>query len=107
MFSLITEIYLSVNSEKVEHSALRAKARRAARNNWVINYACYNLLVNLSGLVGYTGGHVLGNFSVTKQRGETGTGFMAKIKDLQKSISDYQVVLESGGKVIRVDMRRQ
>jgi hypothetical protein len=40
------------------------------------------MLVNLSGLVGYTGAHVLGNFSVTKQRGEQGTGFSAKLKDL-------------------------
>jgi hypothetical protein len=62
--------------------------------------ACYNLLVNLSGLVGYTGGHVLGNFSVTKQRGEVGTGFSAKLKDLLQGISDYQVVVESGGRVI-------
>lgn len=54
-----------------------------------------NLLVNLSGLVGYTGGHVLGNFSVTKQRGEAGTGFSAKLKDLQQGIKDYQVVVES------------
>jgi hypothetical protein len=60
----------------------------------------YNLLVNLSGLVGYTGGHTLGNFSVTKQRGEQGTGVSAKIKDLQQGMKDYQVVLESGGQVI-------
>jgi hypothetical protein len=60
----------------------------------------FNLLVNLSGLVGYTGGHVLGNFSVTKQRGETGGGFTAKLKDLSQSIDDYKVVVESGGKVI-------
>jgi len=59
-----------------------------------------NLLVNLSGLVGYTGGHVLGNFSVTKQRGEAGGGFTAKLKDLQDGIAAYQVVVESGGKVI-------
>jgi hypothetical protein len=59
-----------------------------------------NLLVNLSGLVGYTGGHVLGNFSVTKQRGEQGSGFTAKLKDLQEGIHDYEVVVESGGKVI-------
>lgn len=85
---------------KVEHAAVRAKARLAARNNWVINYACYNLLVNLSGLVGYTGGHVLGNFSVTRQRGEQGTGFSAKLEDLKKSIADYQIVLESAGKII-------
>ena len=50
--------------------------------------------------MGYTGGHVLGNFSVTKQKGETGAGVTAKIKDLTQSIKDYQVVLESGGKVI-------
>jgi hypothetical protein len=56
--------------------------------------------VNLSGLVGYTGGHVLGNFSVTKQRGEAGTGFSAKLKDLQQGIKDYQVVVESGGRVL-------
>jgi hypothetical protein len=56
--------------------------------------------VNLSGLVGYTGGHVLGNFSVTKQRGEVGTGFSAKLKDLLQGIADYQVVVESGGRVI-------
>jgi hypothetical protein len=56
--------------------------------------------VNLSGLVGYTGGHVLGNFSVTKQRGEAGTGFSAKLKDLQEGIADYKVVVESGGRVI-------
>jgi hypothetical protein len=56
--------------------------------------------VNLSGLVGYTGGHVLGNFSVTKQRGEAGGGFTAKLKDLQDGIAAYQVVVESGGKVI-------
>ena len=56
--------------------------------------------MNLSGLVGYTGGHVLGNFSVTKQRGEQGTGFSAKLKDLTTSIKAYQVVIESGGKVI-------
>ena len=42
--------------------------------------------MNLSGLVGYTGGHVLGNFSVTKQRGEAGGGFTAKLKDLQDGI---------------------
>lgn len=72
----------------------------SARNNWTINAAAYNLLVNLSGLVGYTGGHVLGNFSVTKQRGEQGTGVSAKIKDLQQGMKDYQVVIESGGKVI-------
>jgi len=63
-------------------------------------FACYNLLVNLSGLVGYTGGHVLGNFSVTKQRGEAGTGFTAKLKDLLQGIDDYKVVVESGGRVI-------
>jgi hypothetical protein len=56
--------------------------------------------VNLSGLVGYTGGHVLGNFSVTKQRGEAGTGFSAKLKDLLAGIDDYKVVVESGGRVI-------
>jgi hypothetical protein len=56
--------------------------------------------VNLSGLVGYTGGHVLGNFSVTKQRGEVGTGFSAKLKDLLQGIEDYKVVVESGGRVI-------
>jgi hypothetical protein len=56
--------------------------------------------VNLSGLVGYTGGHVLGNFSVTKQRGEVGTGFSAKLKDLLDGIKDYKVVVESGGRVI-------
>jgi hypothetical protein len=56
--------------------------------------------VNLSGLVGYTGGHVLGNFSVTKQPGEVGTGFSAKLKDLLQGIEDYKVVVESGGRVI-------
>ena len=56
--------------------------------------------MNLSGLVGYTGGHVLGNFSVTKQRGEVGGGFTAKLKDLQDGIAAYQVVVESGGKVL-------
>ena len=56
--------------------------------------------MNLSGLVGYTGGHVLGNFSVTKQRGEIGTGFSAKLKDLLRGMEDYQVVVESGGRVI-------
>jgi hypothetical protein len=50
--------------------------------------------------VGYTGGHVLGNFSVTKQRGEQGTGISAKLKDLKQGMDDYKVVLESGGKVI-------
>jgi hypothetical protein len=74
---------------RVPHTSLRAKA-----------CAAYNLLVNLSGLVGYTGGHVLGNFSVTKQRGEVGTGFSAKLKDLLQGIADYQVVVESGGRVI-------
>ena len=59
-----------------------------------------NLLTNLSGLVGYTGGHVLGNFSVTKQRGEQGTGISAKLKDLKQGMDDYKVVLESGGKVL-------
>jgi hypothetical protein len=59
-----------------------------------------NLLTNLSGLVSYTGGHVLGNFSVTKQRGEQGTGISAKLKDLKQGMDDYKVVLESGGKVI-------
>ncbi len=59
-----------------------------------------NLLVNLSGLVGYTGSHVLGNFSVSRQRGEQGTGFSAKLKDLTDGIKEYQVVLESAGKVI-------
>ena len=58
------------------------------------------MLVNLSGLVGYTGGYVLGNFSVNKNKGETGTGVKAKIDDLKKGMADYQVVLESGGKVI-------
>jgi hypothetical protein len=55
---------------------------------------------SVSGLVGYTGGHVLGNFSVTKQRGEQGTGVSAKIKDLLQGMKDYAVVLESGGKLI-------
>ena len=90
---------------KNESNATRAVHQReerflAARNNWVINAAAYNLLVNLSGLVGYTGGHVLGNFSVTKQKGEQGTGVSAKIKDLQQGMKDYQVVVESGGKTI-------
>ncbi len=72
----------------------------AARNNWVINAAAYNMLVNLSGLVGYTGGYVLGNFSVNKNRGEVGAGVKAKIEDLKEGMRLYQVVLESGGKVI-------
>ena len=59
-----------------------------------------NLLVNLSGLVGYTGGHVLGNFSVTKQRGEQGTGFSAKLEDLKEGMREFRGVVESGGKVI-------
>jgi hypothetical protein len=84
---------------KIEHLPATTKAC-AALNNWVINAAAYNLLVNLSGLVGYTGGHVLGNFSVTKQKGEQGTGVSAKIKYLQQGMKDYKVVLESGGKVI-------
>jgi hypothetical protein len=74
--------------------------KSSGRNNWVINYAAYNMLVNLSGLVGYTGSHVLANFSVSKMRGEQGTGFSAKLKDLTDGIKAYQVVLESGGKVI-------
>lgn len=90
---------------KDESSATRVVHQReqalfAARNNWTINAAAYNLLVNLSGLVGYTGGHVLGNFSVTKQKGEQGTGVSAKIKDLTQGMKDYQIVLESGGKTI-------
>jgi hypothetical protein len=71
----------------------------SARNNWVINAAAYNMLVNLSGLFGYTGGHVLGNFSVTKQKGEAGTGVSANIKDPVDGMKLYQVVLEFGGKV--------
>jgi hypothetical protein len=71
-----------------------------ARNNWVINAAAYNLIANISGLVGYTGGHVLGNFSVTKQRGEQHTGVTLKIEDLKQGMKDYAVVIESGGKVI-------
>jgi hypothetical protein len=70
------------------------------RNFWVINNAVYSLLVSISGLVGYTGGHVLANFSVTKQRGEQGTGFSAKLADLKQALKDYQVVIESGGRVI-------
>jgi hypothetical protein len=41
-----------------------------------------------------------GNFSVTKQKGEVGTGVSAKIKDLVDGMKLYQVVLEFGGKVI-------
>lgn len=71
-----------------------------ARNFWTIGNTVYSLLVSISGMVGYTGGHVLANFSVTKQRGEQGTGFSAKLNDLKQSLKDYQVVLESGGNVI-------
>jgi hypothetical protein len=69
-----------------------------ARNNWVINAAAF--IANISGLVGYTGGHVLGNFSVTKQRGEQHTGVTLKIEDLKQGMKDYAVVIESGGKVL-------
>jgi hypothetical protein len=58
------------------------------------------MLVNLSGLVGYTGGYVLGNFSINKNKGELGTGVKAKIDDLKQGMKDYRVVLESGGRVI-------
>jgi hypothetical protein len=85
---VIPEIYLRC---QIETTTPNSKCQSIAR---------YNLLVNLSGLVGYTGGHVLGNFSVTKQRGEVGTGFSAKLKDLLQGIADYQVVVESGGRVI-------
>lgn len=71
-----------------------------ARNFWVINNAVYSLLVSISGLIGYTGGRVLANFSVTKQRGEQGTGFSAKLVDLKQAMADYLVVLLSGGRVI-------
>ena len=50
--------------------------------------------------MGDTGGHVLGNFSVNKQRGEQGTGISAKLNDLKQGMDDYKVVLESGGKVL-------
>jgi len=89
-----------LNDKAPATASAEGKRFYSARNEFVIHAACYNLLVNLSGLVGYTGGHVLGNFSVTKQRGEPGSGFSAKLKDLQDGIKDYKVVVESGGKVI-------
>jgi hypothetical protein len=50
--------------------------------------------------VGYTAGHVLGNFSVAKHRGEVGSGFTAKLKDLLEDIKAFQVVVESGDRGI-------
>jgi hypothetical protein len=67
-----------------------------ARTQWVIAKAAKELILNLLGLYGVPGGHVLANFSVTRGRTSDEQGISAKIADLDNHIKEYEVAIRSG-----------
>jgi hypothetical protein len=67
-----------------------------ARNNWVTAKAAKSLILNVSGLLGTPGAHVLANFSVTRGKND-GADVAAKLRELEEYLQLYQPVLKSCG----------
>jgi hypothetical protein len=72
-----------------------------ARGHWTHDTAAKELLLNIGELTGRPGGHVLANFSVTRQpeRNED-VGLGARLKDLKDSIEEWEVTIRSGGRTM-------
>jgi hypothetical protein len=72
---------------------------RNAQNQWVQATTARQLLLSVtSGAGGAPSSHVLANFSVTKGKGFESEGTPALLADLRTQISQYTIVLRSGGK---------
>ena len=71
-----------------------------SRTQWVIAKAARNLILNIIGLVGTPGSHVLANFSVTRQKGGEGESVQTKLAQLQKDIDIYAVSLVSRARTL-------
>jgi hypothetical protein len=76
------------------------KMYAGSRNQWVTAKAARNLILNLMGLVGMPGAHVLANFSVTRQRGLDDEGVAARLRGINQDIALYEPVLRSCGTVV-------
>jgi hypothetical protein len=70
-----------------------------ARNRWVEGVVARDLLLNMGQLFGQKGGHVLANFSVTRQGPSTGEGLAAMLKAMTDEIKEYETTLRSRGRV--------
>jgi hypothetical protein len=68
-----------------------------ARNQWVTLCAARDLILNVIGLQGAPGTHVLANFSVTRQRGLEGESIGEKVAQLRRDIALYDPTLRSCG----------
>lgn len=71
-----------------------------ARNHYTHDAAARNLLLSMGELAGRSGGHVLANFSVTRQPEKGDSGVSARLQDLKESMKLYEVTLRSGGRTM-------
>jgi hypothetical protein len=72
-----------------------------ARASYVHDSAAKALLLNVAELLGRPGGHVLANFSVTRQpERESDASVSGKVRDLKESIKQWEVTIRSGGRTL-------
>lgn len=71
-----------------------------ARTQWVTAKATQDLILNVIGLAGAPGSHVLANFSVSRERTSDAQGIAAKLADLRGDIDKYAVTLASSAATI-------
>jgi hypothetical protein len=71
-----------------------------SRTQWVTAKATRDLIMNIIGLIGSPGAHVLANFSVTRERGGMLESVAAKLADLNNDVKTYAVNLASNGQTL-------
>lgn len=85
---------IGANGEPVNEREARVLG---AVNKWVTADAARSLLLNVIGLVGMPGSHVLANFSVTRGKGDILESVAAQLKDLVATCAFYDVTIRSNG----------
>lgn len=72
---------------------------QGAQNQWVQAKAAREMILNAGQMAAGGSSHVLANFSVAKQKGFESEGTPARLADLNKKLSQYEITIRSGGKV--------
>lgn len=70
------------------------------RSQWVIAKSARDLILNLIGLVGSPGSHVLANFSVTRSKGGDTESIAAKVNELNDQLKKYVISIASHGSTL-------
>lgn len=99
---LISPITIGENYYDPSFSTLPVNQSKMVKaiNQWVTAAAAQAILLNIIGLIGTPGAHVLANFSVTRGKGDVLETVAARLKDLETDLAWYEVTIRSNGAVL-------